>query len=111
MRVLLVGSGGREHALAVTLGRSPMLDALFIAPGNPGTAALGTNVANGLRNSFGDVKKALAELAQLCADLLKLNYDISRFSSSEDFINASREAKKKKLESRINSNSAPAAGN
>ena len=45
MRVLLVGSGGREHALAVTLGRSPMLDVLFIAPGNPGTASLGTNVA------------------------------------------------------------------
>jgi phosphoribosylamine---glycine ligase len=45
MRVLLVGSGGREHALADCLHRSPALDALFIAPGNPGTASLGTNVA------------------------------------------------------------------
>ncbi len=45
MRVLLVGSGGREHALAVALGRSPLLEALFIAPGNPGTAACGRNVA------------------------------------------------------------------
>ncbi len=44
MRVLLVGSGGREHALAATLHRSPLLDALFIAPGNPGTAGLGSNV-------------------------------------------------------------------
>ncbi len=44
MRVLLIGSGGREHALAATLGRSPMLDALFIAPGNPGTAQFGSNV-------------------------------------------------------------------
>ena len=45
MRVLLVGSGGREHALAATLHRSPLLDALFIAPGNPGTAQHGSNVA------------------------------------------------------------------
>ncbi len=45
MRVLLVGSGGREHALAATLHRSPLLDALFIAPGNPGTAGLGSNVS------------------------------------------------------------------
>ncbi|RBM07918.1 phosphoribosylamine--glycine ligase [Novacetimonas cocois] len=43
MRVLLVGSGGREHAMAAAIARSPLLDALFIAPGNPGTAALGTN--------------------------------------------------------------------
>ena len=45
MRVLLVGSGGREHALAAVLHRSPLLASLFIAPGNPGTASLGRNVA------------------------------------------------------------------
>ncbi len=45
MRVLLVGSGGREHALAWALAASPLLSALFVAPGNPGTATLGTNVA------------------------------------------------------------------
>lgn len=44
MRVLLVGSGGREHALAACLSRSPELEALFIAPGNPGMAPLGTLV-------------------------------------------------------------------
>ncbi|MCQ8241998.1 phosphoribosylamine--glycine ligase [Rhizosaccharibacter radicis] len=44
MRVLLIGSGGREHALAAALVRSSLLQALFVAPGNPGTAALGMNV-------------------------------------------------------------------
>ncbi|HJZ46001.1 MAG TPA: phosphoribosylamine--glycine ligase [Roseiflexaceae bacterium] len=44
MNVLLVGSGGREHALAWKLAQSPLLDRLFIAPGNPGTAENGQNV-------------------------------------------------------------------
>ena len=47
MRVLIVGAGGREHAFAWALSASPMLSKLFIAPGNPGTAALGENVAIG----------------------------------------------------------------
>ena len=45
MNVLLLGSGGREHALASAIAASPRLGRLFIAPGNPGTAALGVNVA------------------------------------------------------------------
>ena len=44
MNVLLIGSGGREHALAKALAVSPLCDRLLIAPGNPGTAACGTNV-------------------------------------------------------------------
>ncbi len=45
MKVLLLGSGGREHALAWALSRSPLCDTLYIAPGNPGTQACGVNVA------------------------------------------------------------------
>lgn len=44
MRVLVLGSGGREHAFAWKIAQSKMLEHLFIAPGNPGTAKCGTNV-------------------------------------------------------------------
>jgi phosphoribosylamine--glycine ligase len=45
MNILLIGSGGREHALARSLSASALCERLFIAPGNPGTAQAGTNVA------------------------------------------------------------------
>src|ERR1700742_4259204 len=44
MKILLLGSGGREHALAWKLSQSPLCSALHIAPGNAGTAQCGTNV-------------------------------------------------------------------
>ncbi|WP_323015910.1 phosphoribosylamine--glycine ligase, partial [Devosia sp.] len=44
MRVLVVGSGGREHALAWKIAQSPRLSALFVAPGNGGTAGLAENL-------------------------------------------------------------------
>lgn len=47
MNILLLGSGGREHALAWKLRKSKLLNNLFIAPGNAGTASLGTNVPFG----------------------------------------------------------------
>jgi phosphoribosylamine---glycine ligase len=43
LRVLVIGSGGREHALTLALSRDPGVVELHAAPGNPGTAALGTN--------------------------------------------------------------------
>jgi phosphoribosylamine--glycine ligase len=44
MNILLLGSGGREHALAWKIAQSPKVNHLYIAPGNPGTAAMGTNL-------------------------------------------------------------------
>ena len=44
MNILLLGSGGREHAIAWKIAQSPKVDQLFIAPGNAGTALVGTNV-------------------------------------------------------------------
>ena len=48
MKVLLIGNGGREHALAWKLADSPRVTALYIAPGNPGTEQVGENVAIGV---------------------------------------------------------------
>ncbi len=45
MNILLLGSGGREHALAYKIKQSPLCDSLFIAPGNVGTAEFGKNIA------------------------------------------------------------------
>ena len=58
MRILVVGSGGREHAIAWALSRSSRVDEIFIAPGNAGTRKVGTNVA--IRD---DDVEALAEFA------------------------------------------------
>ena len=44
MKILLLGSGGREHAIAWKLAQSKLVQLLFIAPGNPGTAQIGINV-------------------------------------------------------------------
>ena len=60
MRVLLLGSGGREHALAWKMAKSSQLDALFIAPGNAGTKTVGTNVSMSITD-FPTIKKFVLE--------------------------------------------------
>jgi len=55
MRILLLGSGGREHAFARSLNASPNCTQLFITPGNAGTAACGTNLSVGV-NDFEGIK-------------------------------------------------------
>ena len=43
MKTLVIGTGGREHALAIALARDPEVSEVHAAPGNPGTAAIGRN--------------------------------------------------------------------
>jgi phosphoribosylamine--glycine ligase len=57
INILIVGSGGREHAMAWKIKQSPKLNQLFIAPGNAGTSLLGTNIEVGV-SDFEGLKKA-----------------------------------------------------
>ncbi|MDC7677740.1 phosphoribosylamine--glycine ligase [Asticcacaulis machinosus] len=66
MNILLIGSGGREHALAWKIARSPLLTRLVIAPGNPGMAALGECVAIKVT----EVDKLVALAQSMNADLV-----------------------------------------
>jgi phosphoribosylamine--glycine ligase len=56
MRILLLGSGGREHAFAWKLSQSPLCKKLFIAPGNAGTSQCGTNLRFGV-NDFTAIRQ------------------------------------------------------
>lgn len=60
MNILLLGSGGREHAMAWKIAQSPKLTTLFVAPGNPGTATVGTNLPIAADN-FPEIKKAVLQ--------------------------------------------------
>ena len=61
MKVLVVGSGAREHALVWACARSPLVDAVLCAPGNGGTAGIARNVAVAAEDVEGLVQLALAE--------------------------------------------------
>lgn len=61
MNVLILGSGGREHAFAWKLAQSPLLKKLYIAPGNAGTAEVGTNL-NFPATDFSAIKQAIVDL-------------------------------------------------
>lgn len=60
MNVLIIGSGGREHALGWKIAQSSLLDQLFFAPGNAGTSALGTNL-NLSETDFDAIKDAVLQ--------------------------------------------------
>ena len=53
MNILLLGSGGREHAFAWKISQSPRCSQLFVAPGNPGTADIAINVPLGVTDFVG----------------------------------------------------------
>ena len=65
MKIALIGSGGREHAFAHAISKSKLLTHLYILPGNPGTAQLGTNLAIDTSNFNAVAEFCLKEQIQL----------------------------------------------
>ena len=60
MNILIIGSGGREHAFAWKISQSPKVDQLYIAPGNAGTAEFGTNLEISITD-FQSIRKAVLD--------------------------------------------------
>ncbi|PKN78546.1 MAG: phosphoribosylamine--glycine ligase [Chloroflexi bacterium HGW-Chloroflexi-9] len=85
MNVLLLGSGGREHAIAWRLAQSPLLSKLWIAPGNAGTDTLGENVPHVVPTDTEEVR-ALAERVR--ADLVVVASDDPLAAGVVDAVNA-----------------------
>lgn len=64
MKILIVGSGGREHALAWKVKQSPLCSELFVSPGNAGTSEIATNLAGG------DLQEIVAQCKDKAIDLV-----------------------------------------
>ena len=60
MKLLLLGSGGREHALAWKIAQSPKIEKLYVAPGNAGTSNVAENVAI-KGDDFDNIRKFVLE--------------------------------------------------
>lgn len=87
MNILIIGSGGREHAFAWKLKQSDRLKELFIAPGNAGTADLGTNVDLSVTD-FDGIKKFVLENA---IDMVVVGPEAPLVEGIHDFFLADRE--------------------
>ena len=84
MNILLVGSGGREHALAWKIAASPLVKRLVIAPGNPGMAGLGELRALKVT----DVPALVALAREIAADLVVIGPELSVEAGLADALNA-----------------------
>jgi len=84
MNILIIGAGGREHALAWKLVQSPQLDRLFIAPGNAGTATVGTNVDIGVED-FEGIKQLVLDEG---IDLVVVGPEVPLVAGITDFFKA-----------------------
>ena len=79
MKVLVIGSGGREHAICVSLKKSPKVNKIFCIPGNAGTAQIAENV-NIEINNFEKIK----DYTKFLIKKLKLNVKIKFKKSKPD---------------------------
>ena len=83
MNVLIVGNGGREHALAWRIARSPSLTRLWVAPGNYGTARIATNL-----NVGSDVEALVGAAREVAADLVVVGPEAPLAAGLADELNA-----------------------
>ncbi len=85
MKVLVVGGGGREHAIAWKLSQSPLLDEMFVAPGNWGTEQVGQNLPIGAENIddlFGFATKQRIDLTVVGPDAPLAAGIVDRFQAA-----------------------------
>jgi phosphoribosylamine--glycine ligase len=93
MNILILGSGGREHAFAWKISQSPLCDNLYVAPGNAGTAELATNLPISY-NDFDSVAKAIAKND---IDLLLVGPEEPLVAGIVDYLEARDEFKKLRI--------------
>jgi len=86
MKILVIGSGGREHALAWKLGRSPDAECIFCAPGNAGTAEIAENVSI----AAGDLQALVQFARDNRIDLTVVGPDDPLAAGIVDFFNAEK---------------------
>lgn len=89
MKILIVGSGGREHALGWKIAQSDKCEELFFAPGNAGTSELGTNIPVGV-NDFEGIKSGVIENN---IDLVLVGPEIPLVAGIHDFFLADDQLK------------------
>ncbi len=89
MNILIVGSGGREHAMGWKIKQSPRTRKLFFAPGNAGTAELGTNLPVGV-SDFQGLKKAVLENR---VELVLVGPEVPLCEGLHDFFSADKNLK------------------
>lgn len=90
MNILIIGSGGREHALGWKIKQSPKLDKLFFAPGNAGTSEIGTNIEIAVPN-FDAIKNAVIENN---IDLMLIGPEVPLVEGLHDFFAQDPQLKK-----------------
>lgn len=93
LNILLVGSGGREHAMAWKIRQSAKVNQLYIAPGNAGTADLGENIAVGV-SDFEGLKKVVLEKA---IDLVVVGPEVPLVEGLHDYFLADEQLSQVKV--------------
>jgi phosphoribosylamine---glycine ligase len=89
MNILILGSGGREHAFAWKIAQSPLCDELYVAPGNAGTAAIATN----LDVSYNDFEAMATLITEKRIELVVVGHEEPLVKGIVDYLHARPELK------------------